>query len=229
MIDQRGPRGANEDSLFSKRALQWIDDLLIYASSRNKCKSFLSQFLNQCIKVNFRLNLDKCDLIKSKVGWCGRILENGRWRYDEKYFLKLKDMGEVRKIGQLEDLVYVSIWLALSVPDSARKRHYLSKRMKELERDLKIKYKKKPNKHQRRAASVEEWWSVEDQDEVRKFLKSISSSAANSLKLYQLDRRVAIFTDASFQFWSGVVGLWDACGWLPIYFGSEMFVGNSIH
>eukprot|EP00924_Labyrinthula_sp_SR-Ha-C_P014737 augustus_masked-scaffold_105-processed-gene-0.3-mRNA-1 protein AED:1.00 eAED:1.00 QI:0/0/0/0/1/1/2/0/415 len=171
----------------------------------------------------------KCDLIKSKVGWCGRILENGRWRYDEKYFLKLEDMAEVRKMGQLEDLVYVSTWLVSSVPDLARKRHYLSKIMKELERNLKIKYKKKLNKHQRRAASVEEWWSEEDQDEVRKFLKSISSSAANSLKLYQLDKRVAIFTDASFQFWSGVLGLWDNDGWLPIYFGSGEFVGSSIH
>eukprot|EP00924_Labyrinthula_sp_SR-Ha-C_P014518 maker-scaffold_34-augustus-gene-0.59-mRNA-1 protein AED:0.45 eAED:0.46 QI:0/0/0/0.5/0.66/0.5/4/0/1472 len=144
-------------------------------------------------------------------------------------FLKLEDMGEVRKMGQLEDLVYVSTWLASSVPDLARKRHYLSKIMKELERDLKIKYKKKLNKHQGRAASVEEWWSEEDQDEVRKFLKSISSSAANSLNLYQLDRRVAIFTDASFHFWSGVLGLWDSDGWLPIYFGSGEFVGSSIH
>eukprot|EP00924_Labyrinthula_sp_SR-Ha-C_P004437 snap_masked-scaffold_1-processed-gene-0.9-mRNA-1 protein AED:1.00 eAED:1.00 QI:0/0/0/0/1/1/2/0/1072 len=221
--------GLNRDSLFGNGVLQWIDDSLIYASSWKEYKDILSQFLNQCIKVNFRLNLDKCDLIKSRVGWCGRILENGRWRYDEKYFLKLEDMGEVRKMGQLEDLVYVSTWLASSVPDLARKRYYLSKRMKELERDLKIKYKKKLNKHERRAASVEEWWSEEDQDEVRKFLKSISSSAANSLKLYQLDKRVAIFTDASFQFWSGVLGLWDSDGWLPIYFGSGEFVGSSIH
>eukprot|EP00924_Labyrinthula_sp_SR-Ha-C_P011243 augustus_masked-scaffold_48-processed-gene-1.21-mRNA-1 protein AED:1.00 eAED:1.00 QI:0/0/0/0/1/1/4/0/684 len=132
-------------------------------------------------------------------------------------------------MGQLEDLVYVSTWLVSSVPDLARKRHYLSKRMKELERDLKIKYKKKLNKHQRRAASVEEWWSEEDQDEFRKFLKSISSSAANSLKLCQIDRRVTIFTDASFQFWSGVLGLWDSNGWLPIYFGSGEFVVSSIH
>eukprot|EP00924_Labyrinthula_sp_SR-Ha-C_P010310 augustus_masked-scaffold_23-processed-gene-2.61-mRNA-1 protein AED:1.00 eAED:1.00 QI:0/0/0/0/1/1/5/0/1049 len=202
--------GLNRDSLFGNGVLQWIDDSLIYASSWKEYKDILSQFLNHCIKVNFRLNLDKCDLIKSRVGWCGRILENGRWRYDEKYFLKLEHIGEVRKMDQLEDLVYVSTWLASSVPDLARKRHYLSKRMKELERDLKIKYKKKLNKHQRRAASVEECWSEEDQDDVRKFLKSISSSAANSLKLYQLDKRVAIFTDASFQF----------CG---------EFVGSSIH
>eukprot|EP00924_Labyrinthula_sp_SR-Ha-C_P006644 snap_masked-scaffold_29-processed-gene-0.12-mRNA-1 protein AED:1.00 eAED:1.00 QI:0/-1/0/0/-1/1/1/0/179 len=132
-------------------------------------------------------------------------------------------------MGQLKDLVYVSTWLSSSVPDLAKKRHYLGEKMKTLEKKLKDICKKKMNKHQRRAASIDEWWEESDQKEVTKFMDSISVCSQRSLKLYQKEKKIALFTDASFQFWSGVLSLWDVDGWLPIYFGSGEFVGSSIH
>eukprot|EP00924_Labyrinthula_sp_SR-Ha-C_P002464 augustus_masked-scaffold_16-processed-gene-5.2-mRNA-1 protein AED:1.00 eAED:1.00 QI:0/0/0/0/1/1/3/0/927 len=80
-----------------------------------------------------------------------------------------------------------------------------------------------------RAASIEEWWEDSDQKEVTRFMDSISVCSQRSLKLYQKENKIALFTDVSFQFWSGVLSLWDNDGWLPKCFGSGEFVGSSIH
>eukprot|EP00924_Labyrinthula_sp_SR-Ha-C_P001753 augustus_masked-scaffold_64-processed-gene-0.13-mRNA-1 protein AED:1.00 eAED:1.00 QI:0/0/0/0/1/1/4/0/1152 len=202
--------GVSESSLFGNGVLQWIDDSLLYTSTWEEYKNTLGNFLSRCINKNFRLNLDKCDPICKHVAWCGRIISDCSWRYDDKYFVKLSNIGLVRKMGQLEDLVHVSTWLSSSVPHLAKRRYYLSEKMKDLEKKLKDKYKKKMNRHQRRAASIEEWWENNDQREVTKFLDSISVCAQQSLKLYQKEKKIALFTDASFQF----------CG---------EFVGSSIH
>ena len=51
--------------------------------------------------------------------WCGRRISEKGWRFQSKYFDNLLEMQVPENLGQLEDCVYLSQWLAPGIPKTA--------------------------------------------------------------------------------------------------------------
>eukprot|EP00924_Labyrinthula_sp_SR-Ha-C_P010274 snap_masked-scaffold_23-processed-gene-1.26-mRNA-1 protein AED:1.00 eAED:1.00 QI:0/-1/0/0/-1/1/1/0/86 len=80
-------------------------------------------------------------------------------------------------MGQLEDTVYLSTWLATSVPRLAEIKNYLNSRMREPEARIKVKYDKKVDKAKRKTKPIGDCWTNVDQRQLEDFFKIINLCA----------------------------------------------------
>eukprot|EP00924_Labyrinthula_sp_SR-Ha-C_P014961 snap_masked-scaffold_9-processed-gene-3.21-mRNA-1 protein AED:1.00 eAED:1.00 QI:0/-1/0/0/-1/1/1/0/650 len=220
-------KGSEVGGLFGNGALQWLDDTLLYHETLKGYLQLLERFLENCIKVKFKLNLDKCDVVKKEVKWCGRVIENGHWRYDENYFAKITKMPVPENLGQLYDVIYVSTWLAEMIPCLSESKGYLNLTMRETESTLVENKGRKLHKDARKRMNIVEFKTEKDQTEYTKFLKIIENCKQKRMKLFEAESQVAIFTNASNCYWSSVVALHAANRWEPVFFVSGEFTQSS--
>eukprot|EP00924_Labyrinthula_sp_SR-Ha-C_P001815 snap_masked-scaffold_91-processed-gene-0.38-mRNA-1 protein AED:0.44 eAED:0.45 QI:0/-1/0/1/-1/1/1/0/2328 len=219
--------GSEVGGLFGNGALQWLDDTLLYHQTFSGYLQLLEQFLKNCIKVKFKLNLDKCDILRKKVKWCGHVIEGGHWGYDENYFSKITKMPRPGNLGHLYDVVYVSTWLSDTIPGLSESKSYLNSRMREIEGIIVENRGKRINKDARKRISIAEFWTDKDQAEYAKFLKNIENCKHKRMKMFEAESQVAIFADASNNYWSSVVALYVSDGWEPVFFVSGEFTQSS--
>lgn len=72
-----------------------IDDLLEAAES----------FFKRCIRLNVRLNSEKCFLFATSVRWCGRRFDEKRWRLDPRIIDSLRNISAPTTGARLQQFV----------------------------------------------------------------------------------------------------------------------------
>ena len=67
------------------------------------------------------MSINKCELVKREIKWCGRIFNKDGWTFNKKYFERILSMKYPVKVGDIEDIVYMSSWLSAAIPKCAEK------------------------------------------------------------------------------------------------------------
>ena len=175
-------------------ACQWLDDSLVYSEDFDGFIEVMS--LKGCCKTGLRLNLDKCELVKTSITWCGRVLDSDGWRFSEKYFSKVLKIPEPQNVEELETAVYMAQWLGTSVPRCAVVKTPLQNLMTYFQ-SLTSPKGKKLSKSKRRKLSLEPYWKDEHKVAFKELLEIMFEASKKNLALYDRKKNLRIYSDAS--------------------------------
>eukprot|EP00924_Labyrinthula_sp_SR-Ha-C_P013860 snap_masked-scaffold_5-processed-gene-15.36-mRNA-1 protein AED:1.00 eAED:1.00 QI:0/0/0/0/1/1/2/0/1386 len=231
--------GIQRDALFGNPkggVLQWVDDALVYAPTWPCFLKVIDQYLTNVRKYDVRLNVDKCNLFSTNVSSCGRILSEGQWRFEDKYFNRILNVNSPRTMGELEDVLYISICPNRTIPQLAELIENLAKLVITIKNEVSSLRGRKVNRKQRKGISLEQWWNQEYEESFQKLKKRIASAAKRNLSNYSSDKNVILVTDASKDYWSAILGLEEVnqdesdltkVKFHPFYFLSGAYRGSS--
>ena len=196
--------GIEEDSLFGHGCLQWLDDTLMYASTWKEFLSIYKRFLDRCISKGVRLNVLKCKLLESETTWCGRRITPEGWSFSKKYFKKILEIPQPKRLGELEDIIYGVNWLSSSIPELAELKAPFQDLMLRIKNSaLNIRGTRLGRKQ--RANLLLENWTQEMTEAFKKFRNRIVSAAEATLANYNGKEDLVLVTDASHLFWSAML------------------------
>eukprot|EP00924_Labyrinthula_sp_SR-Ha-C_P010971 maker-scaffold_33-snap-gene-1.52-mRNA-1 protein AED:0.18 eAED:0.18 QI:0/0/0/0.5/1/1/2/0/537 len=186
--------------------LQWLDDSLIYSNEFQQFKQVIETILSNCIKYKLRLNAMKCEFYTTETEWCGRTITRKGRNFSQKHFDKILSMECPKTLGQLEDILYVSSWLALALPKLSTIKSELQSLALELKRKLFLDKGKRIPKKFRSKMNIE--GSVEYntlKNNFNMFKKVLAAAAKNTLKHIDPEQQLEIYTDASDNYWVAVI------------------------
>eukprot|EP00924_Labyrinthula_sp_SR-Ha-C_P011423 augustus_masked-scaffold_46-processed-gene-0.9-mRNA-1 protein AED:0.36 eAED:0.36 QI:0/-1/0/1/-1/1/1/0/2648 len=186
--------------------LQWLDDSLVYSQTFEGFISVLETILKNCLKYKLRLNANKCIFITQSTEWCGRTISKEGWNFSTKHFNKILKMNSPRTLGQLEDILYVSSWLAPAIP----KLSTLKTQLQNLATDLKKKLfldrgKRVPKRFRSKMNIVEAVQYPTLQRAFENFKSLIAASAKITLQHIDSEQQLEVYTDASDTQWAAVI------------------------
>ncbi len=186
---------AEPAGLFKKKdhgCCVWLDDIILYGSTVEGYLQSLDKLLKQVIVQGVRLNVEKCEFFSDQMEWCGRLLKDGKWRFMDKFYEKILSLPKPEYKHQLAQIIFLVNWLSPAIPGIAEFREVLAedinlegKKLKELER---------------RNEKIE--WTPEKDIAFQKILELVYNSSKRFLELYQPDKALCLFTDASEGAWS---------------------------
>jgi|GEM_PF-2679083 len=196
----------NEGSLFGRSgsgALQWLDDTMMYSQSFESLYNNLETILQNCLQYGLRLNVKKCKLVERSTTWCGRVINSNGWVYKPAYFKKILDIPSPTTVQELETIVYLVTWLSLAVPDAAKRKKKFQDLMLQVREDINAQKGKKVSKKVRDKVSLDKYWNEQYELEYEKLKLALSDSAKLNLSRFDYEKDLEIYTDASYDFWSG--------------------------
>ena len=220
------------ESMFSDiDLLIYLDDLLGYAVKTTKLLEKLRQVFEVCNVHGLKLNPLKCQLIANEVQFCGRIINRKGIKFNPRQYDALTNMSTPTTIGSLIELVHGSNWMRTAIPKFAK----LIAPLHEL---LETNYKKENTRKKTRLANRPiSAWRDEHQNAFESLINAIKEQCV--LATADPEKRLCLFTDASGNFWSGVLTQVDYCQFksekppyewdhYPVGFVSGAFRGSSM-
>ena len=174
--------------------LQWIDDTLIYAEDEEMMFKILEAVLKQLQVKRVRLSLMKCNFFEKQVEYCGRVLKENTWSFNESYYKKILSMRRPGFKYQLAEVLYLATWLSPTIPHLAEIRDELADGIRMGESMKKMKQ-----------ANEVVIWNQNKLKSWERFKKVLKEAAKTNLDLYDGSRALNIFTDASREFWGALV------------------------
>eukprot|EP00924_Labyrinthula_sp_SR-Ha-C_P010161 maker-scaffold_66-snap-gene-0.71-mRNA-1 protein AED:0.67 eAED:0.80 QI:0/0/0/1/0/0/2/0/215 len=144
--------------------------------------------------MKVRMSLAKCDLASRKVDYCGRRLTNSKWTFLPEYYEKILRTRKPIFNNQMAEVIYLATWLASSIPRLAELKGALAE-------GIEISGSKKALKEKNKQIR----WTQERGNIWDDFLAMISKAAKEALAVYDPNKALCIFTDASIKYWSGIV------------------------
>ena len=145
---------------------QWIDDTLLCATTPENSMDALNRYLEAVKAIGVRLNIRKMELLKPRIGWCGRILSHGSWKFDDKFYKKILEVPR--------QVFYFATWMSTGIPHLTQHRDKFKEWIKLDGKTLKQFTKKK------KAIS----WNPELYEDWMAFLQTLYQSAAETLANY---------------------------------------------
>ena len=85
-----GGKGTVDEGLFCRPGsgcLLRLDDVLIYSNSWEGYLKVLKTLFTRLKKFKVKLNLEKSEILKTKVTWCGRTISPKGWKFSETHYL----------------------------------------------------------------------------------------------------------------------------------------------
>eukprot|EP00924_Labyrinthula_sp_SR-Ha-C_P015341 snap_masked-scaffold_87-processed-gene-0.29-mRNA-1 protein AED:0.37 eAED:0.37 QI:0/-1/0/1/-1/1/1/0/2646 len=186
--------------------LQWLDDSLVYATTFTGFLSVLRTILKNCIKYSLRLNANKCIFVTKTTEWCGRTISSNGWNFSTKHFNKILSMACPKTLGQLEDILYVSAWLAPAIPKLSTLKAELQKLATDLKKKLFLdRGRRVPRKFRSKMSIVDAVEYGTLKETFYGFKKLIAASANITLQHMSPEKQLEIYTDASDTHWAAVI------------------------
>eukprot|EP00924_Labyrinthula_sp_SR-Ha-C_P001961 snap_masked-scaffold_30-processed-gene-3.44-mRNA-1 protein AED:0.49 eAED:0.50 QI:0/-1/0/1/-1/1/1/0/1792 len=176
--------------LFSRNALQWIDDNVILGTTFEEFCEATEKFLRQVIHKNLRLNVSKCDFIKKEAVFCGHLLTEKGHRLDKKYAADLLGRRKPKYVHELAQLIFIGNWIAGILPHFSRIRFTLTEKysivgkIKALERKKEIII-----------------WTKEMNDAYQELCAKLQDSFEATLGYFDATLDVVLSVDASKRHW----------------------------
>ena len=99
--------------------VQWLDDSLVYARTFPEFLEVLSEFLTNMQARNVRLNVKKCTFGGRSAVWCGCHIEDGSWKFEERFYETILQMAPPQTASDLHQAVHLASWLLPTVPRAA--------------------------------------------------------------------------------------------------------------
>ena len=79
----------------------------------------LSNLLDQVMAKNLRVNVEKVVLLAHEAEFCGRIVSNAGWKFNEEYYNKILQTPKPEFTWQLAQLVHLGGWISQTLPNYA--------------------------------------------------------------------------------------------------------------
>ena len=173
----------------------WIDDTFLYSDKPQNFLSTTEKFLDALVAKKVRLNIRKCEFLLEKAKWCGRVISEGRWSFDEQYFNSILKTPKPRYKDELLQAFYVANWLSPSMSELAHVRST---------------FKEMLNLGGKKVAAIKRQnqiieWTGELNAAWKSFLQAIFNASKRNLANYNPKEGLALFVDASDKFCSLVV------------------------
>eukprot|EP00924_Labyrinthula_sp_SR-Ha-C_P011237 maker-scaffold_48-augustus-gene-1.7-mRNA-1 protein AED:0.30 eAED:0.30 QI:0/0/0/1/0/0.5/2/0/278 len=144
--------------------------------------------------MKVRMSLAKFDLASRKVDYCGRRLVNSKWNFLPEYYEKILRTRKPVFNHQMGEVIYLATWLAPSIPRLAELKGALAE-------GIEISGSKKALKEKNEQII----WTQKPKNAWDDVLAMISKAAKEALEVYDSNKVLCIFTDASIKCWSGIV------------------------
>ncbi len=105
------------EALFSHLNLViWLNDMLGYAKDADTLIATLKSVLTICSEKVLKLNLRKCDLLATKVQFCGRMIDFKGLTFHPRHYEALTSMEAPTTVGALMELVHGANWMETALP-----------------------------------------------------------------------------------------------------------------
>ncbi len=94
------------EALFSHlNLLMWLDDMICYAEDADTLIATLKSVLTICREKSLKLNPRKCDLMATKVQFCGRMIDRQGVTFHPRHYEALTSMEVPTTVGALMELL----------------------------------------------------------------------------------------------------------------------------
>lgn len=104
------------DDELKLKLLLWVDDMVVAAKTIDELLKYTAMLLDLCIKLNFKLNPEKCRLYNTSVKWCGRHISRDGVKFCPRNIEGLEAMEEPTTAIQLLHFTSALQWLRTSIP-----------------------------------------------------------------------------------------------------------------
>ena len=108
------------EPLLRKHLLVWIDDLLLYAGDIDTYLDKLEELFGIMNRYGFKLSAKKSELYKTKVKWCGKVIDGRGVSHDPERIEALQDLPYPTNAGELQQFLCATNWMRESIVDYAR-------------------------------------------------------------------------------------------------------------
>lgn len=189
----------NLPDALKEHTLLWVDDCLFHEATIESLLDDIRQFLEFCVKFNWKLHPRKCVLFTKSVRWCGRIISADGIRHDPTKLDGLLRMDAPSTGAQLQQFLCAMQWLRSSIPN-------FQALVEKLHEFLETVYQHAGKRTKRAVSRVSLrniGWSPSHDDAFNACKRAIANRA--TLAHRDETKRLCVFTDASDSYWSGVL------------------------
>lgn len=103
----------------------FVDDLLVYASSKLEHDKRLRQVLERCKQINVKLNREKCKIGLTEIRYLGHIITQNGIRPDNAHILPILDMPKPENAKDLERFLGLVTYVGSFIPNLSDKTRVL--------------------------------------------------------------------------------------------------------
>ncbi|KAE9289660.1 hypothetical protein PF008_g25832 [Phytophthora fragariae] len=183
--------------------LAWLDDILGYAENESALLALLDKVLSRCEAYGLKLHAKKCQFFATEVKWCGRVISADGIKHCPERVQGLVDMSPPRTAGDLQQFLCAVNWMRQSIPEYTR---ITANLYDALERAAKISGSRKKNMLAKIRLDDVGWGDTE--------IASFENIRGALLRMVPLAHpsptaEVALYTDASQDFWGAMVSQLD--------------------
>lgn len=101
--------------------IQFIDDILIYASTKEIHDQRLREVLERCRKINLKLNMQKCKIGLDELTYLGHKISKNGISPDEKHVLAIKNMPKPENVKDLERFLGIVTYVSNFIQNFSEK------------------------------------------------------------------------------------------------------------
>ena len=134
--------------------------------------------------------MHKCDFVNDHAKFCGRVISQDGWKYDQLYFDKILLTPKPTYIWQLSQLLFLTNWLSPSVPHLAELKGPFSDI---LSPQVPLRTQRKDNTEINWTEPLTAAWNG--------LLTELNEASKRFLSQYSEDMPLCVFTDASSSYW----------------------------
>jgi hypothetical protein len=99
----------------------WIDDILVYAKTEEDLLRAIEEVFDILNKFGLKLNPNKCELFKTDIKFCGKMIDQHGIRHDPERIRSIIDMELPTTAKQLNQYLCATNWMRNAIPDYSRK------------------------------------------------------------------------------------------------------------
>ena len=182
-------------SMMMDNLLVWIDDVLLFAKSVDEYLEKLEMFLALVDKHKLKLNPSKCELWKTEIKWCGRIISGKGVKNDPARIEALTKIPYPTTCGELQQFLCAANWMRTSMPNYSQ---IVASLTTKLDESMRGRGRKK-----RVANTIK----IELNRTERNAWDALKAALNSAVELEHVDDEatMCLFTDASDEGWSVIV------------------------
>lgn len=181
-----------------KKLIQWLDDYLLHEADEDKLLDNLDIFFSVCQEFGFRIHAKKSSFFMKEAKFCGRILSEDGIKFDPRNLRTILDMKQPTTGDELQQLLCAANWMRTSIP-------CFTKLIAPLHDALETACSRttKRTKKALSKISLKDMWT--DKQDIA--FGELKEALANSISLAypKNDHTICLFTDASEDYWSGIL------------------------
>lgn len=179
--------------------LAWLDDFVLHGRNEDEHLQNLLRFLDVCVEKNLVISIIKSTFFASTIEWCGRVIDADGVRLNPASLAGLVDACEPRNGAELVQFVYCVNWMSTAIPRFPERVAPLRKLLEKVYKQVGRRTKSAVAKVQLVPMGWTECHTLAFKDLQLQLKNAVKCAHRNQ------DKTLCLFTDASDEYWAGVV------------------------